>query len=213
MIRHRLCRFFFLYTVGHMDPGLMMNPNLLLGPYGPTQPDTSPRDNSLGASVRFDKTCLRVSTPSRIHPSSPHVLYLSMSVESPIDLPLERSLYVGNFMRGILYGAPETWRTTTLVLITLVSRYRALHLLPSRSPYPQSTRPVQSSQPSSLRCLWCHLNDDGHNCRDYRRTLGRVHVDRPQEPSRRAVGILRCHNVNVDERVRVCCRRHGEHSR
>ncbi|EIM91774.1 uncharacterized protein STEHIDRAFT_46076 [Stereum hirsutum FP-91666 SS1] len=27
-----------------------------------------------------------------------------MSVESPIDLPLERSLYVGNFMRGILYG-------------------------------------------------------------------------------------------------------------
>jgi hypothetical protein len=137
-----------------------------------------------------------------------------LSNTTPIDIPLERSLYVGNILRSILYGEISRKSIVSLVQVahTTGGRIGDLHILRRRILHLPSSPRIPKT-PEILYSVWWGPAL-AHNDRGILgRSMGPIHVDRPPRPSGGPARVFPSITRRVVRCYGIWCQRHDEYSR
>ena len=179
-----------------------------------------PKDSSYGLSV-WRHIFHRYPSPSPgTQPKFWHASLLTfvhqmadpnISPATPIDIPLERSLYTGNVFRGILLG--ENFHKPGICLCRLTgSRSGDIHILRSRVLHVTLSLELPKT-PKVLHNLWCGSARTCYHPGSLKWPVGTIHVDRPPQPSRRPTRVLCSITGRVVRHHRSGGHRHGEYCR
>ena len=136
----------------------------------------------------------------------------NVSPVTPIDIPLERSLYIGNIIRGILLG--ERFHNQELLYPCRLTESRSggFHILCSRVFHLTSSVTLPQT-PKILHSLWGNSARTCDNPGSLKWPVGTIHVDRPPQPSWWPTRVLYIITGRVVRHHRSGVHRHGEHCR
>jgi len=130
---------------------------------------------------------------------------------TPIDISLERSLYIGNLFPGMLLGENIHNQGSCLCRLT-GSRSGDFHILCSRVLHLTSSLALPQTS-KVLHNLWCGSARTCCHPGSLKWPVGRIHVDRPPQPSRRPTRVLCSITGRVVRHHGSGVRRHGEYCR